>query len=265
MQKLDFSVKELVGPEHDPYFKSVCNSPLEAFEPDLYCMIKNYLSTDSIYFDVGANIGATAISIARHLEKGFVYAFEPTSAYEYLEKNIKINSLINVKSFNIALGENEGQTSFKTTAECLACSHRIIEDNCLTEPNVDSVTISRLDDIVKRESVNRVDFVKIDVEGYESNVLEGCEFIIQKFNPIFFVEFNSWCLIAFKNESPRMFLKILYEKFKNLYWIRNGLLSPLDGEAKLMEFLHANLVYNGCVDNLVCLNGDIALREKIYS
>lgn len=266
MEQLQEQVEDLtrnifVGPENDAYFRSVYGVSFETYDPDLSFLVQKYLDKDAVYCDVGANIGATVVPIAKYLNHGSVYAFEPSCAYEYLKKNIEINSLINVKAFNIALGEQQGEVSFKTR-ECLAHSHRITDSHYLTEMNVDKVSIETLDNVIKKENVSKLDFITIDVEGYESNVLEGCDYVIERFNPIFYIEFNSWCLIAFKNESPRTFLNYLYGKFTNLYWIRNCILFPLDTEIKLMNFLHSNLTQNGCIDNLICLNEDIDLRKK---
>lgn len=265
MQKLQEQVADpsvtVTGPEDDWYSDWVRSTPFATYDSDLSFMMKNYLEEDSIYFDVGANIGATVIPISKYLKYGSAYAFEPSCAYKYLEQNIENNSLTNVKGFNIALGEQQGEVNFKTN-DCLAQSYCITDIRYLKEENFDRVKVEKLDDIVQKENIKKVDFIKIDVEGYESNVLKGCDDIIEKYNPIFYVEFNSWCLLAFKNEHPRKFLEYLYEKFTNLYWIRNCILTPLDSESKLIELLRMNITYNGCVDNLICLNGEIETRKK---
>lgn len=261
IQEIDWSVKDMVGPKDDIYYKNICGVPIDAFEPDLCHLIKHYLNEDGVYFDIGANVGGTVVPIGKYLRYGLVYAFEPSCAYDYLVENVKMHSLTNAKLFNIALGEENGEANFKT-GDCLAHSHRLSENNYLTDEECGKVKIERLNDIIKREKIEKIDFVKLDVEGYEKNVLEGCDDLIKNFNPIFYIEFNSWCLIAFKDESPRNFLKFLCEKFTHIYWIKNCHLTRLDSESKLMDFLHSNLTQNGCVDNLVCLNGDIELRRK---
>lgn len=251
----------IVGPEDDLYFGWIRGIPFESHDPDLFFMIKNYLDEDSVYFDVGANIGATVVPVAKYLKYGSAYAFEPTCAYKYIEKNIENNSITNLKAYNIALGEQQGEVVFKT-ADCLAHSHCITNSNFLAEDNFDKVRVERLDDVVKKENINKIDFIKIDVEGYENNVLEGCGDLVTKFNPIFYVEFNSWCLMTIQNESPCLFLQYLFKKFTHLYQIRNCTLMPLDSEKKLRDFLFENLTKNGCVDNIVCLNGEIESRKK---
>lgn len=248
---------DIMGCEEDPYFQHLPHD-----ESDLFFIAEKYLKKDSIYFDVGANIGVTAVSMAKYLDMGLVYAFEPSHAYNYLKENVQSNFLDNVHLANIALGEKEGEIEFQVP-RCSAHSHRLTDTNYEPNSNLTQIVkLSKLDTIVKEINLKRLDFVKIDVEGFESNVIEGCNNLIKQFNPIFFLEFNSFALIAFKNESPRVFLKFLFDTFSNLYLIRNQTLTALDNQEKLNRFLHNNLVFHGCVDNLVCCNGDIEIRSK---
>lgn len=260
-QSLVFNSRiNLVGPEEDLYFKDLSGT-LAFDEPELAFLIKNYLANNAVYFDIGANVGATALPIAKYLNQGCVYAFEPSYAFNYLEKNVKINSLDNVKLFNKALGEKEGEINFITN-DCLSQSHCYTSSYFLNETQAEKIRISKLDDIVRRENPQKIDFIKINVEGYEKEVIQGCDFLIRKFNPIFYIRFNAWCLMAYKNENPRDFLCFLYEKFRNLYWIRNWSLHPLRTKEELMEFLNVNVTQKGCVDNLVCANRDIVALDK---
>lgn len=248
----------IAGSEEDPYFQGL---PRES-ESDLFFITEKYLEKDSIYFDIGANIGITALSMAKYLDKGLVYAFEPSHAYNYLKKNAQSNFLDNIHLFNIAIGEQERTIEFQVP-RCSAHSHRLTETNYDKNSNLTKrVKLSKLDNIIKNEKLNRLDFIKIDVEGFESDVIRGCNNLIRQFNPIFFVEFNSFALIAFKNESPRVFLKFLCDTFTNLYVIRNNTLTALHSQETLNRFLHENLVFHGCVDNLVCCNGDIEARSN---
>lgn len=250
----------LTGPEYDLYFKHL-SGDLELDEPDLAFVAKNYLLKDAVYFDVGANLGVTSIPMAKYLKRGFVYAFEPSCAYDYLEENVKINSLSNIKLFNRALGEKEGEINFVTKYP-LASSHRLIKANFTTETNFEKIRISKLDDIIVKEKINKLDFIKIDAAGFEKEVLQGCIYLIKRYSPIFYVKFNSWSLITHKNENPRIFLNFLHEKFTYLYWVKNNALHPLDSEEQLKEFLYINLTQNECVSNLICVNRNIEALKK---
>lgn len=84
MKRSNSLVKKLVAPE-DQYTRNVIDAPLVAFEPDLSFLSSNYLSKSSVYIDIGVNIGATVVHIAKQLSQGRVYCFEPTRAYDFLQ------------------------------------------------------------------------------------------------------------------------------------------------------------------------------------
>lgn len=250
--KISNSEITLVGHPNDwQYFREL-SGILDLDVPELSFLIKNYLDYDAVYFDVNANIGAITTLIAKYLKKGFVYAFESSYNYKYLEENIRINSITNAKLFNISLSEIK-EPSFKTRY-CYAHAFRL-KDN---DSNVNNkLPFPKLDDIIKKENINHLDFIKIDVDGYENSVLEGSDDLIKKFNPICYVAVNLWSL-----KNPYSFLKLLCKKFTHLYYIRNKTLFHLNNEQRLTEFLTLNLHQTGYKDNLVCLNGDIELRKK---
>ncbi|PWU05980.1 MAG: hypothetical protein C5B43_02510 [Verrucomicrobia bacterium] len=240
----------LIGPDSDLYYKKLSGA-LNLDEPNLAFVVKNYLARDAIYFDIGANVGETAIPIAKYLSHGSVYAFEPSSCFSYMEANVKMSSLKNIKLFKKALGAKEGEINF-INENPLAYSHCSVD--CSLGGYSERIRIFKIDNIVKNEKISRLNFIKIKVIGYEKEVIKGCELVIKKFNPLFYIEFNSWNLIKYRNESPRDFLYFLYEKFLYLYWVRNYIVRRLESEKDLIEFLEANIMQNGCRDNLICSN-----------
>ena len=62
-------------------------------------------------------------------------------------------------------------------------------------------------------ALDRVDFIKIDVEGFEQDVLQGMPVTVNRFAPFIFIEFNSFALTQFRNVSPRSVLEYLRYHF----------------------------------------------------
>lgn len=248
-----------IGPQDDDYYK---NPPAES---NFFSFIEKYLNTNFVYFDVGANLGFTALPIAKYLNKGFVYAFEPSPIYKYLEEHTKINSINNLKAFNVAIGEKKGLSNF-WVRDCAAHSNRVTDAHILSNSlDYISVELTTLDEIVKTENIDKVDFVKVDVEGYERGVVMGASNLIKRFNPIFYIEFNSWTQIAFNNENPRIFLKFLTETFSHIYSYKNREIRYLDSEKKLFDFLHDHIVHHNGFDDVICLNCDLELHKNCRS
>ncbi len=131
------------------------------------------LRDEDLFVDVGANVGSyTVLACSVVGAKG--YCFEPVpSTYERLLTNIRLNDMVDrVVSRNIALGNSYGKINFSSDENCM---NHIIADNEVSKGQV-SVHISKLD-----EEIKEVPFlIKIDVEGYETPMLEGAQKTLEK-------------------------------------------------------------------------------------
>jgi len=132
-----------------------------------------YLRPNDVVIDVGANIGFfTLISSMLVGKYGRVYAIEAhPRIYKYLQGNIALNGIENVRTFNVALGNRNGVVTF-SDGKSDDTNLVITNDSGITVP------IRRLDEIeIENDSVS---LLKIDVEGYEKFVIEGGEYLLQK-------------------------------------------------------------------------------------
>jgi FkbM family methyltransferase len=153
--------------------------------------LENLLSlakVDSVVFDVGANIGFLTLRFASACTNGFVYSFEPgRKNFARLQKNLALNSLLNIKAFQMALGERTESKQLYEMYSFNTGANRIL--NTSVEKKVsETVSVSSLDDVVASLNLDRLDILKIDVEGYELFVLRGGQKTIERFMPILFVE-----------------------------------------------------------------------------
>ncbi len=116
--------------------------------------------------DLGANVGNNALYYALVRQAKSVVAFEPLlDVFAILQKNIALNHLENViAAHNVALGEKN------TQAEIMERPPANLGGSCLKESHQGNIVVHHLDGM---DFANRIDFVKIDVEGFESSVLKG--------------------------------------------------------------------------------------------
>ena len=220
--------------------------------------ISKKLPSDAVIFDVGANIGVTtAIFAAAHPERR-VYCFEPSPrAFEHLSRTISENGLSNCTRMQVALGAAPGFVGFMDNPQSASASHLAVEGVTLGGGSI-SVEVATLDEMVSRLNLTRLDFIKIDVEGFEADVIQGAQQTIKRLRPSVFLEFNSFTLIAFRNMNPRALLERVLELFPFVYAYDGSRAYQLDTPAAVLTFIHDNLLKRGCVDDLYCSFSSIA-------
>lgn len=154
---------------------------------DLYGLGR--MKKDSTVIDVGANIGLFSVFSAGRAKK--VYAFEPTHGnFSILEKNIKDTKLgKKIIPIQKAVGEREGRVTINYVKQAPGASYIEGAERDRVETYVkglrkipEDVEMTTLDSFVRKQGI-RVDFLKIDAEGYEPKVLEGARQILQEQEP----------------------------------------------------------------------------------
>jgi FkbM family methyltransferase len=129
-------------------------------------------------FDVGANIGYYTVQFARKTN-GTVYAFEPISyQYKTLLRNLELNIIANVRPIKKIVSDSEGkQRIYFSGMENTAASSVVNKTDEFEE--IPSVS---LDGFCEENQIRKIDLIKIDVEGYEFNVLKGLEKMLKNQN-----------------------------------------------------------------------------------
>jgi len=126
---------------------------------------------EMVCIDVGANIGIVTQYI-RDFSK-IVYALEPSSEhYEALAKNVEFNKWTNVKPLKVALTEKDGEMTLNFHLKNRTC-HSLAMDFGKGGEKVRTVCFETL---FKEQKIDKVDFIKFDVEGYEEQILMGESF-----------------------------------------------------------------------------------------
>lgn len=147
--------------------------------------IQRLISKNAIIFDVGANVGFYTIELAKWLNKsGQIIAIEPEEQnLNTLRWRIKRKNLSEKVIVEDAVASDVVGNVFLNIRKDHPGDHFIAVDGVITK----SVTI---DHLVLKHRLKRVDFIKIDVQGAESLVLQGCQQVIQKFCPILMIEID---------------------------------------------------------------------------
>lgn len=151
----------------------------------------------------------------------------------------------------MALGAAPERVAFFDNPTSASASHLVAPNRTLGATSGD-VQVSTVDRVLAEQGLARLDLIKIDVEGFEAEVLMGAERTLATLKPLVYLEFNSFTLIAYGDRNPRHFLEDLLGRFPFVYRFEAGAPRRIQGAADVLEFIHDNLVKRGCVDDLLC-------------
>lgn len=190
------------------------------FEPDILALFQALLKPESVVLDIGANIGCTAVFFSKLAHS--VIAFEPSpSTFAFLSKNVLTAGCGNVTLINAGLGKSAAQLTL-TSSENDRSGAFVSNQIEVSRPGYRTENISiRVGDEFGL-SLNRLDFIKIDVEGFEKDVIEGLLQTINRLRPIVALELNHWCLNAFQRIAVPDFFDFLRNVFPVLYAVDKG-------------------------------------------
>ncbi len=182
-------------------------SLLMAVEPSLRSIVTKVLIAEGDWFesemefwrywlkpgmtviDVGANAGVYTFSAAKRVgPDGRVFAIEPFSrCVQYLEVTKQLNQLDWVRIYKAAASNHRGTVRL-SLASASELNKVMMEDNQQTTESFEEVTALPLDDLIEQEQLSRVDWLKIDAEGHEMQVLQGSDRLLTEFMPAIMYE-----------------------------------------------------------------------------
>lgn len=196
-----------------------CIYYLGDYEPNLKIHFKRLIKENDTVLDIGANIGFHTLYFAELTGvNGKIIAFEPIPInFAALENNISLNNFPQIVSVNKAMGNTNSQMNVhvdKQTQNPGAFS--------LFEHGVKNTIIECVkgDDYLRENNTKKVDFIKLDVEGFELEVLKGLAETIKQSNPIIIFEYD-YNYQSKVNDDPRAILHFL-KTFSYNFFIIDG-------------------------------------------
>lgn len=187
---------------------SLCLYVCGSFEPNEFAFLDKVLKPGMVFVDVGANDGYYTLFAARRIgNTGRVLAFEPSSRERAnLERNIARNRLANVTVLPVALGVECGRADLRL-AEGGHSGHNTFgsfANDGVKAERVETVEMSTLDKVAKELNLDRIDVMKIDVEGAEANVIAGGRRILEAMRPLILLEISDRALRAQGSDAQKL-------------------------------------------------------------
>ena len=206
-------------------------------EKNLY-KISNYLDKNKkkILVDVGANIGSITLPLAQLFHSSTVISIEPTKyAYSKLKKNLDLNPDIKkrVKLHNIFISNKKKKINYIHSSwnfSSKSYKHKI-HQGILKQTSNKTQSLSEL----LKKAKKKIDFIKIDVDGYEMEVLKSGQKVIKKYKPLIYFEFAPYLYKEFGYTAKNLidfiikdlnyiFLNEKFDVEKKIYKIEKNLL-----------------------------------------
>ncbi len=209
-------------------------------------LLKELLKPNDVFFDIGANIGVISLIAANILSEGYVHAFEPSEHHlQKLLRNIRANGFQNLQVNPFGLSDEEAvhelylpveqENQIRNTGRATV-NEIENEDEDFKKETIETRT---LDSYVEEKGVNRIDFMKIDVEGEELSVLRGGRETIDRLEPDVTMELNRNHLDR-AGARPQEVLSFWNEHHYSVFRIGyDGEIIPVENTAQLET--HQNL------------------------
>ena len=175
---------------------------------ELFSSMYGHSTMGKTFLDIGANIGLYSALAAKYVgDKGKVISIEPDETNcDFIRKTASINRFSNIDIFQSAAGDYDGEAKLYLN-KLNKADHRLY-DNAAERPFT-SIKIMKTDTIIAMCGGRKVDFVKIDTQGYEYRVLKGMKEIINANNDIkIAMEFWPWGIVQ-AGDSPKELLNLI--------------------------------------------------------
>ncbi|HEY7330124.1 MAG TPA: FkbM family methyltransferase [Gemmataceae bacterium] len=161
------------------------------YEPSVLRAVERFVSRGSHCIDVGANVGAVTLALARHVgESGRVLAIEPGPPYvARLQRNLQANTKLagRVVILQAGLSDKEASLLWRPDPNH-PFNAGLSQVHSTAVPGELCVPVTTLDAVLARQAWKRVDFIKIDVEGMELEVLHGGRKALESLRPVVLFE-----------------------------------------------------------------------------
>lgn len=208
------------------------------FEPMVTATMCKYVKPGMTVLDIGANIGCHTLRYAKLVGRhGKVIAFEPMPwAVSKLRRNIELNDFNNIVLEKIALSDVSAKRSVYFRSSWTLDDGSTPDSK--TNEDVDFIT---LDEYVHRNKLDKIDFIKLDVDGYEYKVVRGGLKSLIKFKPVMIIEFGNYTLNEY-GDNLESLIALLSSAGYAFYSEKN--LRPYTSKKSLLDTVPQNSTIN---------------------
>lgn len=202
-------------------------------EPLTTQLLLRELKKGMVCIDIGSNIGYYVLLESRVVgDSGKVIAIEPSPKnFNYLRINLVQQKAFNVEPKNFAIGDSNGEIEFLISDRsnyCRVATHGQMEFDTIEK--IIKIQAKRLDSFLEENPLEKLDFIRMDVEGYESNIYEGMKNTVSIFRPMLLIEVHKIYLGV--EGTKKFLLELKNDGYEINYYIPREMDVPLMGSMK---------------------------------
>jgi FkbM family methyltransferase len=152
---------------------------------------QQFLRPGMVVYDIGANVGFTAVLAAKQVgPSGQVICFEPLPKNaEQIRRNAALNDFGTISMHQFALGERDGDAEFQRSRS--PTWGRLVQTGVApSASDFLKVPMRSLDSLAGNDGLPPPDFIKMDVEGAEADVLHGAQMLLRQARPVLVIELH---------------------------------------------------------------------------
>ena len=206
--EMPHGLKVVINPEDPEFGRAIANDG--TWEPHIVDAIRSSLKPGGVFVDIGANVGVMSFNAADVVgPTGRVIGFEPNPRnVTVYRRGIAANGFGHVTLFPFALSERRHMLTVTS-----ASNGKVTGEASPTQA-ADVIQAVTLDEMLAHEP--RVDFIKIDIEGWELPALKGSRETMRRHRPLVLCEFNPLCLRTQGQIDARELADFIFERTEHV-------------------------------------------------
>ena len=193
----DFRFRDLGWRAKATYIAHAFKAAAKQHHREMAPVLRRFIGEDAIVFDIGGHSGQFAKLFAKIARRGRVYTFEPSAyALSILGLGVRASGLGNITVVPVGLGDAPGTHTLTTPlkergSRGYGLAHLGVGGDMGRSTVTQEVRITTIDAFAAEEGVERLDFIKADVEGWELRMLLGGARTIGRTRPVLMIELEA--------------------------------------------------------------------------
>jgi FkbM family methyltransferase len=217
----------------------------EGFEADEIKFLNDFLMEGDSFVDIGSNIGLFSLYASRKVgPAGTVLAFEPARlTYNRLLENIQLNGIKNIRPYQLGLSDKDEILELNVSSDGHEAWNTFVQRSDEMYSLKEKVQVKSFDNFLKENDIesDKISLIKLDVEGFELNVLRGSAGLLASQNaPVFLVEFTDENAISAGNCCHELYKLLLQYDYS--WFTYDVIKKKLIRDAMRINYPYVNLI-----------------------